>query len=71
VSFGRIVELSNPDIICLQDNALNADSIDFVFLRHRSFDATSQKREFLESYFRTDFGSEVFPFVFVSSDLAK
>ena len=27
VSFGRLVELSSPDIICLQDNPLNADSI--------------------------------------------
>jgi hypothetical protein len=70
VSFGRIVELSNPDIICLQDNPLNADSITWAPLRHRSFDDASQKREFLESYFPTDFGSKVCPFVFVSRALA-
>jgi Gpi18-like mannosyltransferase len=70
VSFGRIVELSRPDIICLQDDPLNADSIKWP-LRHRSFDDASQKREFLESYFPTDLGSKVCPFVFVSRALAK
>jgi hypothetical protein len=70
VSFGRIVELSNPDIICLQDDPLNADSIKWP-LRHRSFDDASQKREFLESYAPADVGSEVCPFAFVSRDLAK
>ena len=70
VSFGRIVDLSNPDIICLRDNPLNADSINSAFLRHRSFDDASQKREFLASFFPTDLGSKVCPFVFVSRDLA-
>jgi hypothetical protein len=72
VSFGRIVELSRPDIIGLQQNPLNADSIEWHnALRHRSFDDASQKREFLESYFPIDLGSKVCPFVFVSRALAK
>ena len=72
VSFGRIVELSNLDIICLQENPLNVDSIEWhTALRHRSFDDASQKREFLESYFPTDLGSEVCPFVFVSRAFLK
>jgi hypothetical protein len=71
VSFGRIVELTNPDIICPHVNPLNADSITWADLRHRSFDDGSQKRKFLESYFPTDLGSKVCPFVFVSRDLAK
>jgi hypothetical protein len=71
VSFGRIVELSKPDIICLQENPLNADSISWhTALRHRSFDDASQKREFLESYIPTDLGSEVCRFVFLSRALA-
>jgi hypothetical protein len=79
VSFGRLVELTNPDIICLQkpsrdraslatatqDNPLHAGLITWAPLRHRSFDDASQKREFLESYFQTDLGSETCPFVFV------
>jgi hypothetical protein len=71
VSLGRIVELSDPDIICLHDNPLNAYSINSAFLRHRSFDDALQKREFLNAYFQTDLGSKVCPFVFVSKDLAN
>lgn len=71
VSFGRIVELSKPDIICLQENPLNADSISWhTALRHRSFDDASQKREFRQLYVAVDLGSEVCRFVFLSRYLA-
>jgi hypothetical protein len=71
VSFGRLVELTNPDIICLQDDPLRAESIKWPF-RRRSFDDESQKREFLESYFQTDLGSpKACPVAFVSRELAK
>ena len=56
--------MSRPDIICLQGNPLNADSIKcHTAVRHRSFDDVSQKREFLKSNFPTDLGSEVCCFV--------
>lgn len=72
VSFGRLVELSHPDIICLQEDPLFAESISWhTALRHRSFDDPSQKRDFLASYFPVDLGSGRCPFAFASKDLVK
>ncbi|MFO7534348.1 MAG: hypothetical protein R6X19_01460 [Kiritimatiellia bacterium] len=64
-SFGTLVEQTSPDLICLKNNPLEAESIVESMIRYRSFEDALQKGRFLRTYSPTNIGSSVCPFVFV------
>lgn len=71
LSFGRIVEVSRPDIICLKNNPLTHTMINESSLQHRSFENEAERHAFIRAYVPADLGSSVCPFAFVRWELAN
>ena len=69
LSFATIVERSQPDVICLKNDPLEADTISESSLLHRTFDDEPQKNRFLQAYAPVDLGSQVCSSAFVRQEL--